>query len=82
MNFSYLCNVKEKDEICGLPTQQKMLSAQARVSRAKSKTESIRRQEKVIYNFTIYNLFIYLQFIYLITIYQFINQLFINLLTI
>jgi hypothetical protein len=34
---------KKKDEICGLPWQQKMLSAQARVSKAKPKTESILR---------------------------------------
>ena len=61
----------KKDEICGLPGQQKFPSVRAPVSQAKPKTESFRRQEKVIYNFTIYNL----QFIYLFTIYQFINHL-------
>jgi len=71
LNFSYLCNVKEKDEICGLPEQQKLSAREAPVSQAKPKTESFRRQEKVIYNFTIYHL----QFIYLFTIYQFINHL-------
>ena len=29
MNFLYLCIVKEKDEICGLPEQQKLSAREA-----------------------------------------------------
>ena len=47
---------KKKDEICGLPEQQKLPAREAPVSKAKPKMEIFQRQVKTINNLLTINL--------------------------